>query len=441
MMGGQSPPGGPSANHRVSAHPLLDQHTHLQYYPIMTSPSSSRFSPTLLNLSAYFIIPAVGLPMLWGLYQEGDPNFWIASGLLATFTLVLFLRERVFCRSMLGCYVYVATQTMLVTAMIWLPPHQLIAVVLFFVLSAEVSMIFPPRPLALWIALFSGITLVAYATLATVAGLTAVPIYVAGYIFFAIFAQQTARAEAARAESQDLLEKLQEAHRQLQAYSAQAEDLAVSQERNRLAREMHDTLGHRLTVAAVQLQAIERLIPNDPSRAVQMAGTAREQVKEALIDLRRTVATLRAPLEADLALEPALRRLTDSFQQATGIQVHLTLPEGSSDLPVSHRQAFYRSAQEGLTNIQKHAQASEAWLQLTRTDNSMQLIIRDNGGGLDGRNGHVSTGFGLRGLRERAVHLGGDFAIEAARQGGVQFVLTLPIDSAPTQASSEGEDD
>ena len=175
----------------------------------MASQTSSRLSPNLLNLSAYFIIPAVGLPMLWQLFQDNDPNRWIASGLLAAFTVVLFFRDRFFCRSKLGCYVYTGIQTALVTALTWLPPHQLIAVVLFFVLSAEASMMFPPRSLALWITLFSAITFVAYWTLSSGASVIAVPIYVAGYIFFAVFAQQTAHAEAARAESQELLEKLQ----------------------------------------------------------------------------------------------------------------------------------------------------------------------------------------------------------------------------------------
>jgi len=404
----------------------------------MASQTTSRLSPNLLNLSAYFIIPAVGLPMLWQLFQNNDPNRWIASGLLAAFTVVLFLRDRFFCRSKLGCYVYTGIQTALVTALIWLPPHQLIAVVLFFVLSAEASMMFPPRSLVLWITLFSAITFVAYWTLSSGASVIAVPIYVAGYIFFAVFAQQTARAEAARAESQELLEKLQEAHRQLQDYAAQAEDLAVSQERNRLAREMHDTLGHRLTVAAVQLQAIERLIPNDPTRAIRMTGTAREQVREALVDLRRTVATLRAPLEADLALEPALKRLTGSFEQATGIAVHLTLPVEPPELPASHRQALYRGAQEGLTNIQKHAQASEAWLQLAETGDAIQLVVRDNGVGLNGNNGNDPAGFGLRGLHERAAQLNGDLVVESFAQGGTQFVLTLPL--ATTVSASSDED-
>ena len=84
--------------------------------------------------------------------------------------------------------------------------------------------------------------------------------------------------------------------RQLQEYAGQIERLAVAEERNRLAREMHDMLGHRLTVAAVQLEGAQWLIHTAPERATHMVGTVRDQVREALGELRRTVATLRTPL-------------------------------------------------------------------------------------------------------------------------------------------------
>lgn len=408
----------------------------MKYHSSMTAPqASSRSSPTLLNISAYFIIPAVGMPLLWELFQQDDPNRWLASALLAAFTVLLLLRDRLFLQTETRRYVYTAIQTSLVTALIWLPPHQLIAVILFFVLSAEASMMFPPRAIAVWITLFSAITCVAYVTLSTGMGAIAAPIYIAGYIFFAVFAQQTARAEAARAESQSLLEQLQEAHRQLQEYSLQAEELAVSQERNRLAREMHDTLGHRLTVASVQLQAIERLIATDPERATQLTITAREQVREALADLRRTVATLRAPLEADLALEPALKRLSTSFEQATGISVELSLPERTLDLPLAQRQALYRSAQEGLTNVQKHAQATHAWLALAPQEAAITLTVRDDGVGINGIAGHESAGFGLRGLRERTSQLNGSFSIETEAGGGTQLMVTLPLTQSQAPAA------
>ena len=137
----------------------------------------------------------------------------------------------------------------------------------------------------------------------------------------------------ARRESQALLADLQEAHSQLQEYALRAEEMAVVEERNRLAREMHDTLGHRLTVASVQLEGAQRLCDQDQERAAGMVGTVREQVREALGELRSTVATLRTPVEADLHLRSALRRLAAHFEEATGLAIHQVLPDEMPPCP------------------------------------------------------------------------------------------------------------
>jgi signal transduction histidine kinase len=393
---------------------------------VMPDKASSRFSVDLLNLTGYFIVPAVGIPVLWELFRNDAPGRWLASALLAIFTIAFSQHEHIFKARIWSAFAYTTLQTLVIVGLIAIPPHQMIVVVLFFVLSAEVTMLYPPRAIVAWIALFSLITLVAYWAVAGASGLIAVPIYIAGYSFFAIFAQQTAKAESARVESERLLLELQAAHGQLQQYAAQVEELAVQQERNRLAREMHDTLGHRLTVSSVQLQAARRLIPSDPDRAAQMVGAVLEEVREGLRELRSTVATLRAPVEADLALGPALQRLAGSFQQATGIVVHLAAPDDLPALTAGQRHALYRGAQEGLTNIQKHAAADEAWIELTRANGAVALLVRDNGVGLaDAGNG--AAGFGLHGLSERAAQLGGALSISPAPAGGAEMRLTLPL--------------
>jgi signal transduction histidine kinase len=393
----------------------------------MSDKTSSRFSLDMLNLAGYFVVPAVGIPMLWDLFQSNAPGRWLASALLAGFTVAYSQRTRIIEAGRWGGYAYTILQTLLIVGLLAVPPHQLIVVVLFFVLSSEVTMMYPPRRVAAWIALFSLITLVAYWGVMGANGLMAVPIYVAGYIFFAIFSLQTARAEAARAESERLLAELQAAHRQLQAYAAQAEELAVQQERNRLAREMHDTLGHRLTVSSVQLQAAQRLIPSAPDRATDMVGAVLDEIREGLRELRRTVATLRAPVEADLALGAAIKRLAVNFQEATGIAVHLTVADDLPPLDASQRHAMYRGAQEGLTNIQKHAHASAAWVELLHSNGAVALHVRDNGVAVAAPSGDMA-GFGLHGLRERAAQLGGQFIVQVVPAGGLEMTMTLPID-------------
>jgi signal transduction histidine kinase len=254
-------------------------------------------------------------------------------------------------------------------------------------------------------------------------------LYVAGYFFFAAFATQTARANAAQRESERLLTELQAAHARLRESALQAERLAVAEERNRMAREMHDTVGHRLTAAAVQLQAVERLAESDPQRAAAMAANARGQVREALADLRATVAALRAAPEAAMTLETALPKLLADFESSTQLRYRLSLPNPMPDLPSSYRHTFYRAAQEGLTNVQKHAHASEVSVSLSEEGSAWVMRVTDDGCGP--QSSGDAPGFGLLGLRERAELLGGSVKLDESQNGGSALVLSLPAEAQP----------
>jgi signal transduction histidine kinase len=297
---------------------------------------------------------------------------------------------------------------------------------LFFILSAQAMSLFPERTGFLWVGILTFATgLVFFLTgEPRSAFLTLLP-YAAGYWFFAAFARSMANAQEARAESQRLLSELQIAHRQLQDYAERVEELAVSEERNRLAREMHDTLGHRLTVAAVQLEGAQRLIPAEPERATEMVATVREQVREALGELRNTVATLREPLQTDLSLWNALPRLVAPFDAATGLDVALVLPPEEITLPTAHRLTVYRAVQEALTNVQRHAQAEHVWIELSCQESALHLRVSDDGVGVSEQ--VEENRFGLRGLRERVAQLGGKLDFSNREAGGAQLNLVLPL--------------
>ncbi len=190
---------------------------------------------------------------------------------------------------------------------------------------------------------------------------------------------------------------------------------------------MHDTVGHRLTVSAVQLEAAQRLIAKDPGRAEQMVGTVREQIGEALTELRQTVAALRAPVEEDLCLDVSLQRLAAQFRQGTGLPVELEIPDELPELPPQHRRALYRAAQESLTNVQRHARAKNVWMQLQRQDEAIVLVVSDDGVGIPPK--LEVTGFGLKGLQERATQLGGDFHLSPRPDGGTLATFFIPISS------------
>jgi len=315
----------------------------------------------------------------------------------------------------------------MVAALMFIQPGWTMYPVLFIPPIVQAILLLPLHEGVAWVVTF---TLVAATTFAVGIslgeGVVAIFLYGVLYAFIAAFASALTRVDAARRESQRLLGELQDAHEQLQAGALRMEEMAVVEERNRLAREMHDTLGHRLTVAAVQLEAAQRLCPTDAGRATRMVGTVREQVQEALRELRATVATLRTPVEADLHLRSALRRLVDQFEGATGMTVHRVLPEALPELPDAHRMALFRAAQEALTNVQKHAAATQVWLVLSLGEgaDAVSLLVSDDGNGVVA-NGE--GGFGLVGLRERADLLGGELHVEPRSGGGTQLSFRLPL--------------
>lgn len=323
-------------------------------------------------------------------------------------------------------FFYLITQTVLVAGLLVLEGGWGMFPILYFVLSPQAMMLLPARKGFWWILLFAILTgLTAIRAEGLASGAISFLGYGAGFFFFGMFGYTLNQAEVERKKSEALLKDLEETHEQLQEYVLRVEELAVAEERNRLAREMHDAIGHRLTVSAVQLEGAQRLIPDDPNRAVEMVATVREQVREALSELRRTVARMRMPLESGLSLAQALERLVSSFEEATQLPVNILLPEDMPDLPENHRLAIFRITQEALTNIQRHAQARQVWLQIHCQDEQVQLLVGDDGPGFPDEAEQI--GFGLRGIRERVSQLGGKFYLEERPGGGGQLSISLPL--------------
>ena len=323
-------------------------------------------------------------------------------------------------------HTFLAVYGALVAGLMFLQPGWTMYPMLYSAAILCGSLHLPWRACMAWVAAYAIATAASLAAgIAPSEGLIGLFLYGVFYTSAAALGIVLSRTEAARRRSQALLAELQQAHQQLQEYALRSEEMAVMEERNRLAREMHDTLGHRLTVAAVQLEAAQRLCPTDPAKAESLLDTVREQVREALWELRGTVATLRTPIEADLHLLSALRRLTEHFENATGLDVHRILPQELPPLPDAHRLAFYRAAQEALTNVQRHAEASQVWLVLSSAKNAVTLLVADDGKGISAANGQ--TGFGLQGLRERAKQLRGDLCVEPRAGGGTELSFRLPL--------------
>jgi signal transduction histidine kinase len=401
----------------------------------MTTRASSPSPNLFFNWPAYLTLAAIGAAGILSL--ESFLGRWGALVLLILFG---FLIDRyppvgtaVFHRR---ANLYLALQTALVVTLLLISgANAHVFTLLFFILSAIAALVNTFRLGLAWISLFGFITAASFvARVGWGTGLGSTLPLIGGYFFFLVVANALHRASAAQTESTRLLADLRRANEQLTAYARQVEALAISEERNRMAREMHDTVGHRLTVAAVQLEAAQRLISSDPERAASMVETGRDQVRAGLQDLRRTVAQLRQPLETGLSLPTAIQRLAEAFQAATGVQVHLDLQPGECELPALHHQALYRAVQEGLTNIQRHAQARQAWIELSCHSGSLHLRLRDDGPGEDRLDDAEPPGFGLLGLQERAAQLNGEVEFTRLPEGGALLQMRLPQPAEMTHA-------
>jgi signal transduction histidine kinase len=294
---------------------------------------------------------------------------------------------------------------------------------LLFVLGLQAVVVLPRRPALLWLAILVAVSAITTVAHRGVGSASLVPLAFNGVAFLVVaaFGQAWYETEAARRRNEHLLAELRAAQQQ-------ARELAVADERNRLAREVHDSVGHRLTVAVVQLEGAQRLIPTDPERAARLIASMREQMKEGLAELRRTVSLLRAPSSASdtLPFATALTSLAQTFQESTGLVVHVDLPDPPPALADAQRLALFRAAQEALTNVQRHACAQHIWLTLEATGEDVALTVGDDGRGWPAMN-DPTPGIGLRGLGERLRALGGEVCLNERPGGGAQVRASLPV--------------
>jgi two-component system NarL family sensor kinase len=217
----------------------------------------------------------------------------------------------------------------------------------------------------------------------------------------------------------------------------QATRVALVEERNRLAREVHDTLAQELAGIALQLEAADALLGRDPERARTRLRQALAQTRESLAEARRSVLDLRAgPLERQ-DLPSALGELAQRFGQESGVAVETQLDWQGQRLPARHEQALYRIAQEALTNTRQHAGATRATLALLQSESCVTLLIADNGRGFDSASlpapdqpgdPAARRSYGLISMRERALLLGGTMRIASSPGAGTRIEVHLPLE-------------
>lgn len=266
-------------------------------------------------------------------------------------------------------------------------------------------------------------------------------IFTLGLIFAITMARTVTKEKESRVRAEQLLTELEASHLQLQEYSTQVAELATTKERNRLARDIHDTLGHYLTVINVQLEkalAFRQLNPEEADRAV---GDAKRLASEALQDVRRSVGTLRATDET-FTFSSAITILAARVRSES-LAIEMDIVGNDADFSKQALIALYRATQEGLTNIQKHAQASSVRLSIQFMESEATLSLHDNGCGFDvlhifrpqpGTEGQ----YGLLGVRERLETVGGHLQVESQPGEGTRLSVTVPKDMLTHHGSLAG---
>jgi signal transduction histidine kinase len=264
------------------------------------------------------------------------------------------------------------------------------------------------------------------------------------FVFPFCFALIVRQHQVERERAETLLAQLNDAHRQLLAHASEAEDLAIAHERNRMAREIHDTLGHYLTVLAVQLETAIKLEERTDARLRDDLVEARGIVAQCLAEVRHSVAALRPTDLTATSLPEALRRLVaESEARLPDTIVTLDIEGPVEQLAPETHTALYRCAQEALTNVRKHAAASNVLVRLRVSPSPddgagrVELTVLDNGRGADAgpqaADAH-QRGFGLLGMRERLALLGGDVSSGAEPGRGWRVEVQIPLGAGTGEA-------
>lgn len=252
-------------------------------------------------------------------------------------------------------------------------------------------------------------------------------------VFVAIFARLTEKAELAQQEAEQLTRQLETANDQLADFALQAEELATMQERNRLAREIHDNLGHYLTVVNMQIKAAEAVMDRDPEAARATLDKARQQTEDGLAAIRHSVAALRESPLGNRTLSDAIGALLRDIE-SLGLLVNYQVAGAARGLSPAQELTLFRAVQETMTNVRRHAEASRVDVLLDYSQPEIvRLTVRDNGIGVD-----MTThkpGFGLIGLRERTRQLHGHLAIASQPGSGFTVEMTLPTEQGERSPS------
>lgn len=364
-----------------------------------------------------------------------DDRSWSFTLLLGVYLVLLFSEPIFFRRHRPLTYIYLVFQMAIISMLATMEPNVDYWAALAIPLVVQIMHYFPQRTGFIIV----GIITVIMAILMIIGpspevGLPLILIYTVIYFLLASFIALIQEAEAASEESQKQQAELQNAHRQLQSYTTQAGELAVLDERNRMARNLHDSVTQTIFSMRLTAEAANMLLDQNPAKARAELDKLQLLAKSALAEIRSLVFELRPTAVTELGLVPALRHHLMTLEREHGLIVDLQVSGELHLRDVEARQLF-RISQEALNNVVKYAQTDTACLILSFEGNRVFLQVEDQGIGFEpAKLTTARDHIGLTSMKERVEAMGGVLTIDSHPGQGTRVTVEV------TSTGKEGND-
>lgn len=394
----------------------------------MSEKITSRPHYKFFILVSYLLWGSVSLRWITEYIEQNHPQTWLITSMLLLYAVLLGLEPVITGGSARRAHLYLAFQIALVfSASLLYYELDFFAILLLPLCGQAVYLLHRPQSTRWVVALLVVIFIGQWVQFGGLGGLPFFLLYAAGLIFVAAFSNLVLQSDASQKESERLLGELQNAHQKLQEYTGQAEELAVANERNRLGRDLHDSVAQTLYGLTLQAEAASRKLAAGQLEVVaEQLQQIRHSAQQTLVETRMLIFDLRPQILDQDGLPDALRARLDAVEGRSGIQVFSQL-EDIGRLPPQVENHLYRIALEALNNSLKHAHASQVSVSLTSEEGLLILQVEDNGVGFDPIHQENKGRLGLAGMRERAEQIGGTLYIQSQPGQGARLLVEVSI--------------
>ena len=369
-----------------------------------------------------------GASIIRYLVRFRDDRVWSIALLAGVYLVLLIAEPFIIRRYRLLTYIYLLVQIVIIGAISFIIPNVDFWAILVCPLVVQVMHNFSLRTGFLITGIFTVVMAIFMLFgLGPEMGLPLILIYTVIYFLLAAFIAIIRETETSRVEIQEQQAKLQTAHRQLQSYTAQAEELAVLQDRNRLARNLHDSVTQTIFSMRLTAEAANMLLDQDPARVGVELEKLQTLAKSALAEIRSLIFELRPTAVTELGLVPALRQLVMTLERQYDLKVDLRA-SGEPHLSELEAQRLFRISQEALNNVVKYARTDKASLAIRFNNGRVLLQVEDQGIGFDPETSNTTQDhIGLASMQERVDAMGGTLTIDSQPSQGTRVTVEVAL--------------